>query len=128
MGRLIRPQANIMRPDFYVAPHRPTRYENRMRIFAQVLGMSFLLAVATVSAAAPTQTELLTRPASDGPFVVQTGFQLLDITMIDDQSETFEFTGTLTIDHARFTAVVSSGTLAWVAFIAAIRQKRPSGE
>jgi len=97
MGRLIWPHAHRVWPDFYVAPRRPTRYENRVRSLAQVLGMSFLLAVATASAAAPTQTELLTPPPSDGPFVVQTGFQLLDITMIDDQSETFEFTGILSV-------------------------------
>jgi hypothetical protein len=59
--------------------------------------MAFLFAVATTAAAAPTQTALLTPPPSDGPFVVQTGFQLLDITMIDDQSETFEFTGILSV-------------------------------
>jgi hypothetical protein len=46
--------------------------------------------------AAPSQTELLTPPPSGGPVVVRTGFQLLDITSIDDQSETFEFTGILT--------------------------------
>jgi hypothetical protein len=59
--------------------------------------MAFLFAVATAAATPPTQTELLTPPPSDGPFVVQTGFQLLDITMIDDQSETFEFTGILSV-------------------------------
>lgn len=97
MGRLIRPQARIGRPDFYVAPRCPTRYENRVRSLAQVLGMSFLLAVATVSAATPTQTQLLAPPASDGPFVVRAGFQLLDINSIDEQSETFQFSGVLSV-------------------------------
>jgi hypothetical protein len=83
--------------DFYVAPQPATSYQPLVRSLAQTLGMALLLAVATVAATPPTQTELLTPPPSDGPFVVQTGFQLLDITMIDDQSETFEFTGILSV-------------------------------
>ena len=88
---------HIVRPEVNVAPRRPTRYENGVRSLAQVLGTALLLAVATGTAALPTQTELLTPPPSDGPLVVQTGFQLLDITRIDDQNETFEFTGILSV-------------------------------
>ncbi len=42
-----------------------------------------------------SQTALLTLPPSNGPVIVQAGFQLLDINQIDDQSETFEFSGIL---------------------------------
>ena len=42
-----------------------------------------------------TQTVLLTPPRSQGPVVVRAGFQLLDINGIDDQAETFEFSGIL---------------------------------
>ncbi len=44
-----------------------------------------------------SQTALLTLPPSDGPVVVQAGFQLLDINQIEDQAETFEFSGILTL-------------------------------
>lgn len=53
--------------------------------------------------AAPTpptsfsQTVLLSPPPSDGPIVIHAGFQLLDINTIDDQAETFEFSGILTL-------------------------------
>ena len=43
-----------------------------------------------------SQTVLLSPPPSDGPLVVQAGFQLLDINQFDNQSETFEFSGILT--------------------------------
>jgi len=44
-----------------------------------------------------SQTVLLSPPPSDGPLVVQAGFQLLDINQFDNQSETFEFSGILTV-------------------------------
>ena len=80
-----------------MAPQAATRYQAAVRSLRLILGAVGLFLASFAAAAAPTQTELLTPPPSDGPFVVQTGFQLLDITMIDDQSETFEFTGILSV-------------------------------
>lgn len=54
-------------------------------------------ASAPVPASPPSQTVLLSPPPSDGPIVVQVGFQLLDINKVDDQSETFEFSGILKV-------------------------------
>ena len=51
----------------------------------------------TALAATPSQTVLLSPPPSDGPFPVGIGFQLVDIISIDDQSETFEFSGILSV-------------------------------
>ncbi len=51
----------------------------------------------TTSATPPSQTVLLSPPPSDGPIVVQAGFRLLDINSVDDQAETFEFSGILTV-------------------------------
>jgi hypothetical protein len=79
-----------------MAPTHATSYQAAVRKLFHVLATTLLLS-APAKADSPTQTELLTPPPSDGPFVVQTGFQLLDITMIDDQSETFEFTGILSV-------------------------------
>ena len=71
-----------------------TRYQVAVRKLRQcIAAAAFALPTAV---AAPSQTELLTPPPSDGPVVVRTGFQLIDITRIDDQGETFEFTGILT--------------------------------
>lgn len=44
-----------------------------------------------------SQTVLLTPPPTDGPLVIQAGFQILEIDAIDDQSETFQFSGILTV-------------------------------
>lgn len=54
-------------------------------------------ALPVASFAPPSQTVLLSLPPSEGPLVVQEGFQLLDINQFDDQSETFEFSGILTV-------------------------------
>lgn len=54
-------------------------------------------ATSAVSSAPLSQTVLLSPPPSEGPVVVQVGFQLLDINQIDDQSETFEFSGILNV-------------------------------
>ncbi|CAN5816652.1 ligand-gated ion channel [soil metagenome] len=63
-----------------------------------------LLAQVPPSASAPSvspvplsQTVLLAPPPSEGPIVIQAGFQLLDINAIEDQAETFEFSGILTL-------------------------------
>jgi len=64
------------------------------------LASLLLAASAANGATAPSQTALLTPPAAGGgPLVVETGFQLVDIVLIDDQTETFEFSGIL---HARW--------------------------
>lgn len=52
---------------------------------------------APVGGSSLSQTALLTPPPADGPVVVQGGFQLLDINEIEDQAETFEFSGILTL-------------------------------
>ena len=78
-----------------MAPASATSYQNAVRTLLRILAALLLLTVPSV-AAAPTLTVLLTPPPSDGPVVVHSGFQLIDITVIDDQSETFEFTGILT--------------------------------
>jgi hypothetical protein len=82
--------------DFDMAPSHAISYQPPVPNLCRVLATTLLLSVAA-GASSPSQTELLTPPPSDGPFVVQTGFQLLDITLIDDHSETFEFTGILSV-------------------------------
>jgi hypothetical protein len=47
--------------------------------------------------ASPSQTVLLAPPPSDGPVEVRVGFQLIDINAIDEQEETFQFSGVLTV-------------------------------
>ncbi|MEN8159682.1 MAG: hypothetical protein ABFS41_06410, partial [Myxococcota bacterium] len=41
---------------------------------------------------------LLAPPETDGPIVVRAGFELRDINEIDDLTETFEFSGVLTLE------------------------------
>lgn len=77
-----------------MVPRTTSRYQTFVHSLLKSLAATLLFAFPAV--AAPSQTELLTPPPSDGPVVVRTGFQLIDITAIDDQSETFEFTGILT--------------------------------
>jgi hypothetical protein len=79
-----------------MAPTPATSYQAAVRKLCRILAIVFLLS-APAAAAPPSQIELLTPPPSDGPVVVRTGFQLIDITLIDDQSETFEFTGMLSV-------------------------------
>lgn len=67
-------------------------------LFLSLLLPGILLAqTPAVPAASPSLTVLLSPPPSDGPIVVQIGFQLLDINSVEDQSETFEFSGILTL-------------------------------
>ena len=60
-----------------------------------------LLIVIIISMTAPvfaqTQPALLAPPRDDGPVVVRTSFHLQDINEIDEEAETFEFTGILTL-------------------------------
>jgi len=72
-------------------------------LFWFVFGWVTCSFAAAQSSAAPaggsplSQTVLLTPPPSEGPVVVQAGFQVLDVNQIEDQSETFEFSGILTL-------------------------------
>ncbi len=68
-----------------------------MRSLFPILASACLFVAATIAAAAPSQTVLLSPPPSDGPVVVRVGFQLLDINSIDEQSESFQFSGVLTV-------------------------------
>lgn len=45
----------------------------------------------------PVDVSLLSLPPGDGPLVVRAAFHLMDINEIDDEEETFEFTGVLTL-------------------------------
>jgi hypothetical protein len=64
----------------------------------QTVGLVFFFFAATAAGAAgPSQTVLLSPPQHDGPGVVRIGFQLLDINSIDEQTESFEFSGILTV-------------------------------
>lgn len=72
------------------------RYHTAMCFFLQTFGAAFLF-VAAAAGASPGQTALLSPPPSEGPFPVGIGFQLIDIVTIDDQSETFEFSGILSV-------------------------------
>ena len=69
-----------------------------MRSIFQTVGLVlFFFAAIAADAAGPGQTVLLSPPQSDGPVVVRVGFQLLDINSIDEQTESFEFSGVLTV-------------------------------
>ena len=51
----------------------------------------------TIPVFAQTQPALLAPPGEDGPVVVRAAFHLQDINEIDEEAETFEFTGVLTL-------------------------------
>ena len=85
---------------FYIALRAPTGYANFVRSIFQTIRVIFLLAVAAAAATAaesPSQAVLLSPPQTEGPVVVRVGFQLLEINSIDEQSESFEFSGVLTV-------------------------------
>jgi hypothetical protein len=84
-------------PLFCIAPQGPTRYLTAVRSLFPILAAACLFIADTAAAAAPSQTVLLSPPPSEGPLPVGIGFQLLDIITIDDQSETFEFSGILSV-------------------------------
>lgn len=82
---------------FYVAGQRLTRYENLVRIFTLALAA---LLWAIISAGADdtlSQTVLLSPPSQDQPVEVGIGFQLFDVVQIEETTETFEFSGVLTV-------------------------------
>ncbi len=72
-------------------------YHHAVRIFRPTLCAIVLLATTAIVAASPSQTVLLSPPPSDGPVEVRVGFQLIDINAIDEQDETFQFSGVLTV-------------------------------
>ena len=47
--------------------------------------------------AGASKADLLTPPGNGGPVVVRAAFHLQDINEIDEEAETFEFTGILTL-------------------------------
>jgi hypothetical protein len=90
---LIKPRARF----FYVAGPRLTRYENPVRIFTLALA-ALLSALAPVAADTPlSQTVLLAPPSVNQPVEVGIGFQLFDVVQIEETTETFEFSGILTV-------------------------------
>ena len=68
-----------------------------MRSIFQTVGLVFFFAATAADASGPSQTVLLSPPQSDEPVVVRVGFQLLDINSLDEQTESFEFSGVLTV-------------------------------
>lgn len=68
-----------------------------MRLALRILAALCLFSTSALANPALSQTALLTPPPSEGAFPVGIGFHLLDLISIDDQSETFEFTGLLTV-------------------------------
>ena len=80
-----------------MAPQAATSYQAAVRSFRLILGAIGLFLASFAAAAELSQTVLLTPPPSEAPIPVGIGFQLLDIIAIDDQSETFEFSGILSV-------------------------------
>jgi hypothetical protein len=80
-----------------MATQAANRYQAPVRSLRCFLGALVLFLAAPSLASTPTQTVLLSPPPSDGPFPVGIGFQLLDINAIDEQRETFQFNGILTV-------------------------------
>ena len=83
--------------DFNVERNLRTHYDVAMRKAFRHVFLALLGAASTAWGSSPSQTVLLAPPPSDGPVVVRLGFQLLDINSIDEQSETFQFGGVLTV-------------------------------
>ena len=77
----------------------------RAIVSSVLMAVGGMLAVAGVSsiaagpaAAEPALLDLPTPPGNGGPVVVRAGFDLRDINEIDDEAETFEFEGVLTLE------------------------------
>ena len=79
-----------------MVPRTTSRYQTFVHILLKSLAAALLFAI-HADAASPTQTQLLAPPPSEGPFVVRAGFQLLDLNSIDEQGETFQFSGILSV-------------------------------
>ena len=83
---------------FYVARGNENRYQKNVRIFTLVF---FALLLALTNSGADdklSQTILLSPPTSEQPIEVRIGFQLFDVVQIDETTETFEFSGILTVE------------------------------
>ena len=63
-----------------------------------VMAAAYCGGIAGPSAAEPALLNLPTPPRDGGPVVVRAGFDLRDINEIDDEAETFEFEGVLTLE------------------------------
>lgn len=74
-----------------------TLFTSIARCCRRVVFSSLLLVAATALQAAAAPETLLAPPNETGPVVVRASFQLQDINSIDDQTETFEFTGSLAL-------------------------------
>jgi hypothetical protein len=76
-----------------------------MRLFVRSIAIAVLIGAGAGVGAAPSSAAPggghspppLEPPPSEGPVVVRAGFQLHGINDIDDEAETFEFTGVLTL-------------------------------
>jgi hypothetical protein len=68
-----------------------------LRTFLLIIA-ALVLAVTRSGAAKPlSQTVLLSPPTTETPIEVRIGFQLFDVVQIDETTETFEFSGILTV-------------------------------
>ena len=68
---------------------------NRYTLFTVLL--TVIVVAITIPVFAQTQPALLAPPGDGGPVVVRAAFHLQDINEIDEERETFEFTGILTL-------------------------------
>jgi len=59
--------------------------------------LAVIIVTITIPVFAQSQSALLTPPTDGGPVVVRAAFYLQDINEIDEEAETFEFTGILTL-------------------------------
>ena len=66
--------------------------------FTGVMAAALCAWIAGPTAAEPALLSLPTPPQDGGPVVVRAGFDLRDINEIDDEAETFEFRGVLTLE------------------------------
>lgn len=69
----------------------------RLSRLAISVTLAILAAVSCLRAGAGSLEPFLGLPPGDKPVVVRASFELQDINAIDDEEETFEFTGTLTL-------------------------------
>ncbi len=67
-------------------------------VFTGVMAAVSCVWMAGPTAAEPALLNLPTPPRDGGPVVVRAGFDLRDINEIDDEEETFEFEGVLTLE------------------------------
>ncbi len=68
-----------------------------MRTFLLTVTTLVLAFTRTGAEEAPSQTVLLSPPTTEAPIEVRVGFQLFDVVQIDETTETFEFSGILTV-------------------------------